>query len=247
MGFYNVPLGMTAVVQDTQTQVFNGDADEVLTSLFRLASVAVDSSNTPTTTILAGNCATLDDNGEAVIYDGDGYNGVVGVFHQNVSTLNAAGTAVDKSIPIAVGGFVKTEQLEDSSFDAYAKLWALNFTLDKNQGAAFVPTPFATVQAAADKTLTSADNGKLIVVANGKKATLPTIAHGLGFVIAAGGASCTVAGYANIQICDKNLSSYSDGTTLTGTLGSILYVRAEYNAGTLAWFCEPHGSWVWAS
>lgn len=209
-------------------------------------STAVDAGNTPTTTLRAGlvmGKKTAD--GLYYQYDKDGVDGTentVGILYDFHSTLNAVGTAVDKSGSLLLlSGLVKEASCINLDERAKKILWAQGMLFDEHpilQAAGF-PTSQEDVSGTA-LTVVAADNGREFIKTAGAAVTftLPTIAVGLEFWFTSNQdvnlIIVSAAGNDIVTIGDAAASTITHSTA-GDLIGARSHFVAKYYGTTLRW------------
>ncbi len=214
-----------------------------------LASNAADAGNTPTTDIRAGLLLGKDTTtGKLEEWDTtqtDGTENLFGVNPVLVSNLDPYGTARDvQCTPIIKAPLVAGSLLIKGSalvghadeFVARAALANMGCLLDDDVGNLKAGTR-RQVQLNGDTTLTSADNGSVLVCHTADAAiTLPTIVRGLKFeAIMCADQELSIIGSDNIQLPEDTTANSVTFTTSGEQVGCHVIVEAVLNNATLAW------------
>lgn len=244
--------GYTALVEsgewDGLWNAFNNEK-HLLTQRVTVDSTAVDSGNTPTTTLRAGTImAKKDSDGNYYPYDPDATDGTQnarGVLGFQLPMTGPTGTVQDKGIPLIVRANMQVAELHNYDAQAGRQLTQLGFILDAPAGANSLPIPGMTVYGDGG-TVTAAQNGSLFQAAGAAAFTLPTIAVGLAYEFyqtADADMSIASAGSLDNIVADGDATADSVAfSTSSHKIGSHARFVARYNAaGALRWYFSNLG------
>ena len=240
--------GFTSIVESREAELFfqnHGGERNVVTRQVTVDSTAVDSGNTPTTTLRAGLVMGIKtSDGNAYAYDPDGTDGTenpVGVLETSVNMLNEQGTAVDRSANLVIRANFKEVDLINLDEHAKTVLSQLGSIFDQFPQNVHLPWPTTTEHVTASLTVTASDNGRMFIVDGATLQvdfTLPTKAKGLAFwFFNTDDVDMRVVGAGNdiITINDDAASSveYATGSQ---KIGSFCKVWCDYHGANLKWF-----------
>lgn len=246
------PAGFTVLRESEEIELLaagdggeRGASTHASTAFAKLKSTSTDATNTPTTTIRAGNLlATKASDGLQYPYSAaatDGTQNVVGVLPKHVNMLRN-GVAADKPIDggMLTGGLLRFDQLVGSDKNVEETLIRRGFrniNADANTG--FLLHPRGTLVKGADYTVLAADHGLLLVATAAVNFTLPTLANGLCFMFhQAADANLVITAAADkISYADAGGAAATSLTFSTANkkMGSTVIMRATYLNGTLLW------------
>jgi len=195
--------GMGTPVESSDTEIFAGRIDDIILKGIVIDSTAVDSGNTPTTTLRRGlPMGKITSTGQYGNYDPTATDGralCLGLLYQEVNMLDSSGAAADKAGRLVVWAFdIKAAQCP-ATLDALARrqlagrIWFDDDNWQSGNGGAFS----TVVAKTANYTVLPADNNALFTNQGAVGAvtfTLPTIARGLRYrFFAEAGQALTVA------------------------------------------------------
>lgn len=249
--------GFTSIAETVEWAGYMSEPGRQRSSLYAtgiIDSTAVDSGNTPTTTLRGGLVvAKKDSDGNLYAYDADASDGTqiaVGVLDSAWSVLDAYGVAEDKNVHFLRAANIVASTLTGIDHQARAQLWRQGFRFDHSNpdGAAALVHPIGDQIKTGDYTVVAGDNGKCLI-ANGAGAvnfTLPTLnaaALGLSFdFLNAANQNMVITGAANTILYDDTAGGLS--TTLTFStanqkMGARVRIRAiAIGAASFAWAVE---------
>lgn len=247
---YEMP-GMGTPAETTEREFLWGRLDSWQLESIVISSAAVDSGNTPTTTLrrslLLGKVTS---SGEYKEYNPTGTDGsqiVQGILYEGLSTLNAAGSATDKMGRMVIAGNVKAAQL--LLLDAQARRqMSGRFLFDDdlpgklNGSMEFVQEVAKT----ADYTVVAADSGTLFTNTGAVATvnfTLPTLANGLifGFFVVADQTLTVTSAAGDDMVVPNDASADSVSFGSAGDkIGGMVVVRS--NAAGTKWHVEKRSS-----
>lgn len=213
-------------------------------------STAVDSGNTPTTTLRAGTIMAIKaSDGNWYPYDADATDGTQiarGVLPFQLSMIGPLGVVTDKSVPIIVRANFKVAELHNYDAAAGKALIALGCVLDAPAGANALIGPLGYVEKASNYTVVAADNGVCFLATTGAVTfTLPTKAPGLAYefyntvdanmVVSSAGSADDI-----IAIGDAAGDTITFSTS-NQKIGSHCRVVCAYLGGSLKWLASNLG------
>jgi hypothetical protein len=215
--------------------------DQVATKKITLVSSAVDSGNTPTTTLRGGNLmAIADSSGKANTYSADANDGrqiAVGIL-EHYQDMLVNGTATDRFTQMLMHGLVREGELINLDPRAKQQL-GLRFLFDREASpqAGALMHPRGIYRKSANYTVTSGDNGLLFLATAAVTFTLPTKQNGLAFRFAqTADANLVIAGSADIVAKGNAAASSVTFSTASEKIGSQVLVECMYvAAATLKW------------
>lgn len=194
--FFGMTPGQRDISETQEKAVFWGRYEQRINQQIRVSSAAVDAANTPTTTLRAGLVmGRITSSGLYVACDPDGVDGSEvprAVLGDDLSTLNALGTAEVKTPAACIRGPVKASALlvqgvalVGSTFEhaIRAQMARAGFVFDDEwtePGNSLV-VPAREINKAANYTVVAADNGTLFTASAAAVFTLPAVAPGLTF------------------------------------------------------------------
>ena len=245
----NAP-GFQAKIETDEAQVTwagRQGLDLAATRNVTIDSTAVDSGNTPTTTLRAGLLlGVIDATLKAVPYDPDATDGrqiAVGILEKHQDML-VEGVATDRFSQMLVHGLVKESQLINLDARARQQLSG-RFVIDRDRSSAagVLLHPRGVNRKAANYTLTSSDNGLLFLATAAATFTLPTKANGLAFRIAqTADANLVLQGSADIVHKGNAAANTVTFDTAGQKIGSSILVECVYTAdSTLKWLVTNLG------
>ena len=246
----NVP-GVGTQRDSIETQVWwagRHGQDLIATKKVTIDSTAVDSGNTPTTTLRGGNLLALaDSSGKALTYDPDANDGrqiAIGVLEKHQDML-VEGTAADRFTQMLVHGFLKQGELVGLDPRAKQQL-AGRFVFDRDLNASLgvLMHPRGIYRKGANYVVTAADNGLLFLATAAVSFTLPTKQNGLAFrFFQTANADLTIS-TGGSDIIHKNSAAATSVafSTANQKIGSHALVECVYtDTDTLAWIVSNLG------
>lgn len=207
-----------------------------------LASTAVDSGASPTTSLRPGLVVALHGTtGKFLPYDPDANDGTqiaVGILERGQDML-VDGVATDRFTHFLVHGFVKEGELIGLDPRAKGQL-ARRFLFDRDpvNGADALLRPKGVARKSANYTVTAADNGLLFLASAGVTFTLPTKQNGLAFrFVQTADASLVINGGASGVIHKGNAAATTvTFSTTSEKIGSHALVECVFvDTDTLKW------------
>lgn len=241
--------GFTAIKESYEAAVvFTGDNGEkhLVKQFVTLGSAAVDSGNSPTTTLRKGNIVALKtSDSKYYVYDPDATDGTQnakGVLLDNVDMLQD-GTAVDRTVAISIRANLRVADLLNYDAQAGKQLIALGNVLDAPAGAQGLPGPVGIESKAANYTVLAADNGKLFLATAAVTFTLPTAAAGLSFEFRQlADANLVISAATSLNVDGNAGASTVTYSTASHKIGSHVRVDCVYTAtSTLKWIVRNLG------
>lgn len=250
--------GLAAAITSSERNIIwpiaGGGADARYRTV-NIDSTAVDSANTPTTTLRPGLVMGKLSSTQVVDYDPDATDGsqeAVGILTEEVNMLDpSTAAAADRNWRMLVAGGVISAECINLDQQARTKLRAQGFLFDDEAvGGVFSPGMgySRVVPKTADYTVVAADHGTLFTTAGAGAAvdfTLPAIAVGLFF------------GFLNLENQNMVITTPTadDMVGLNGTqfdtltfstsnekIGAYVDVFSMYDGGTLRWVVRNHCS-----
>ena len=229
--------------EETQVWVVGWHGETQLsTKSYEIKSSAVDSGNTPTTTIRGGNIMVTPSTGTGLVpYSANKSGRIEGVMPYHFDMLGEDGTAIAKWTPLLVSGKLDHSKIIGGNRALYARLAAMGFTFSDPKVAAgafseWVEENYQNANTAV--TLTADDHGTLYKLqpTSTKAFTLPTAVEGLkfGFINHSSASNVTVE-QAGAE------TFYGSNTVLTLAPNANCIVRCIDLNGTLAWEVEDRG------
>ena len=245
----NVP-GVGTQQDAADTQVWwagRHGQDLIATKKVTIDSTAVDSGNTPTTTLRGGNVmALVDATGKALTYDPDANDGrqiAMGILEKHQSML-VDGMASDRFTQMLVHGLLKQGELVGLDPRAKQQL-AGRFVFDRDLAASLgvLMHPRGIYRKAANYTVTAADNGLLFLATAAVSFTLPTKQNGLAFrFFQTANADLTIASSGDLIHKNSAAASSVAFSTASQKIGSHVLVECVYiDTDTLAWIVSNLG------
>lgn len=246
----NAP-GFTSRIDTEETEIrasVEGNNNPVVTAFVTIDSTAVDSGNTPTTTIRGGTIMAIKaSDGNAYPYDPDGTDGTqnpVGILEKAQSMLQN-GVAADRYTKIMVQGVVKESELKNFDKHAGAVLAKIGIKVISESGASDPPNwaafdaPVGWETKSANYTVVAADNGKRFLATAAVNFTLPTIAHGLSFeFLNTADTNMVITGSSNILAKNNAAADTLTFSTASNKIGARVRVEAQYVGASLKWVVE---------
>lgn len=245
MSFQNshVP-GFRAARWSGVSQIYRAGIDgetQITQNAVILDGDAVDSGNTPTTT-LRGGCIILkrDSDGKGIKYATGTAGVIAGILPAHQTMLDdQGGLTVDKWVPLFTGGLIREDELVDSNHYLLARLHAMGFKFTDPQLTASV-NAFTPILQETPVTLTEADHGRLYESTVDVTITLPaTPSEGLSYefrtLTTTGGKTITLDGASNIM----GATALTNDTLTLGTGGHIRVTAMPI--GGLKWVVSSYG------
>ncbi|MEX2027385.1 MAG: head decoration protein, partial [Pirellulaceae bacterium] len=221
--------------------------DLVATRRVTIDGAAVDSGNSPTTTLRGGNVlALVDASGKAHTYDPDANDGrqmAVGIL-EHYQNMLVDGAAADRFTQILVHGLVKESELVGLDPRAKQQLGG-RFVFDRDLAASLgvLMHPRGIYRKSANYVVTAADNGLLFLATAAVAFTLPTKQNGLAFrFFQTADNDLTLTGNADVVHKGSAAATSVVFSTAGQKIGSHALVECLYVAdGTLAWVVSNLG------
>ena len=245
----NAPGFQAAIESDDAEVTWSGrhGQDLVATRKITLTSGAIDSGNTPDTTLRGGILlANVDATGKANTYSPDANDGrqiAIGILEKPQSMLQD-GTATDRFTQMLVHGLVKESELINLDPRARQQLGG-RLVLDKEASpqAGVLMHPRGIYRKSANYTVTQADNGLLFLATAAVNFTLPTKVNGLAFRFAqSADANLVISGASDIIALNNAAASSVTFGTAGQKIGSQVLVECLYTTtGTLKWLVTNLG------
>lgn len=248
----NAP-GFETALETEEAQVFRsgrgGQTMVVDSPRVTVLSSSVDAGNTPTTTLRGGNLmALVDASAKANTYSADATDGrqvPVGVLEAHLSMLQQ-GVAADRMTTLVQSGLLKQAELVGSDQQALNVLTRVGFGLDavSPYGGLFLVRHKGVYRKSSNYTVTTSDNGMLLIATAAVNFTLPTKANGLAFeFLQTADANMVITGSTDIVVIGNAAASTVTYSTANQKIGSRIRVQCIYTAaGTLKWIVENLGS-----
>ena len=246
----NAPGFQTAAVEAAESEVLwsgrNGQ-NQVATKKITLISSAVDSGNTPQTTLRGGNLlAIADSSGKANTYSPDANDGrqiAVGILEHHQDML-VSGTATDRFTQMLVHGLVRDSEL--LNYDPRGKQQlGMRFLFDRETSpqAGVLMHPRGSYRKSSNYTVVSGDNGLLFLATAAVNFTLPTKQNGLAFRFAqTADANLVITGAADIIAKGNAAANTVTFSTANEKIGSHVLVECLYTGtGVLKWLVTNLG------
>jgi hypothetical protein len=245
----NAP-GFAAQVEAEESNVLwvgRHGQDLAATRKATIIATAVDSGNTPTTTLRGGNVlAIADGDGKAALYSPDANDGLqiaVGILEKAQDMLQA-GMATDRFTQMLVHGLVKEGELLGLDPRARQQL-GMRMTLDRESSpqAGVLMHPRGIYRKTTNYTVVAADNGLLFLATAAATFTLPTKQNGLAFRFAqTADANLVISGSADLIHKGNAAANTVTFSTASEKIGSHVLVECLYTAaGTLKWLVTNLG------
>jgi len=221
--------------------------DLVATKKIALVSTAVDSGNTPTTTLRGGNLlAIVAATGKVDTYSPDATDGrqiAVGILEKAQDML-VAGVATERFTQMLVHGLVREGDLLNLDARARQQL-GQRFVFDRETSpqAGVLMHPRGIYRKSTNYTVTADDNGLLFLATAAATFTLPTKANGLAFRFAqTADANLVISGSSDIIHKGNAGASSVTFSTSSEKIGSHVLVECVYTAAsTLKWLVTNLG------
>lgn len=222
--------------------------DQVATKRITLISSAVDSGNTPTTTLRGGNLlGILDSGGKANTYSPDANDGrqiAVGILEHNQDML-VNGSAADRFTQMLVSGLVRDNELLNLDPRAKQQL-GMRFLLDREVSpqAGVLMHPRGVYRKSSNYTVSANDNGLLFLATAAVAFTLPTKQNGLAFrFMQTADANLVISGSSDIIAKGNASASTVTFSTASEKIGSHVLVECVYvGTSTLKWLVTNLGA-----
>lgn len=245
----NVP-GLATKTEAEESQVTwagRCGQDLVATRRVTLDSAAVDSGNSPTTTLRGGNVlAFVDASGKAHTYDPDANDGrqmAVGIL-EHYQNMLVDGVAADRFTQILVHGLVKESELVGLDPRAKQQLGS-RFVFDRDLGASLgvLMHPRGIYRKSANYVVTAEDNGLLFLATAAVAFTLPAKQNGLAFrFFQTADNDLTITGSGDIVHKGNAAATSVVFSTAGQKIGSHALVECMYVAdSTLKWVVSNLG------
>lgn len=245
----NAP-GFQAAIEAEETEVtWSGrkGQDLIATRPVSVVSTAVDSGNTPTTTLRGGNLmAIVDASSKIDTYSADANDGrqiAIGVLERHQDML-VSGVATDRFTQVLVHGLVREGELFNLDPRARQQL-GQRFLFDRESSpqAGVLMHPRGIYRKAANYTVTESDNGLLFLATAVVTFTLPIKQNGLAFRFAqAADANLVISGTGSIIHKGNAAANTVTFSTASEKIGSHVLVECIYTAaGTLKWLVTNLG------
>lgn len=241
---YGLP-GIEAATESAEIQPWYGERYEQRFEQGVIKSTVVDAGNTPTTVLRPGLLLARRADKLYYAYDPDGSGDpldaqAVAVLPHSIDMLNSAGTAVDKTAWLLIGGSLIAGNLLLLDAQARGQLMAggkFRFDDDLYSSYAFMGAPRGCYQLITNATLTAAQSGWLFVCTTADcNITLPTIAAGLRYrVLMAANQELVITGSSNIIAGNTVAASTITATTTAEQIGICWQIEAVYVGTTLKW------------
>ncbi len=233
----------------TEKQIWwsgRGGQNQIATRQVTIAATAVDTTNTPTTTLRAGLVLALNSStGKAHAYDptaNDGTQVALGVLERPVEML-VDGVATERFAQVIVQGMLKESELIGLDARGRQQL-APRFLFDRHldQGAGPLMQPRVVRRVSANTNVTADDNGALFVATAAVEFTLPTAANGLAFrFLQSADQNLTIAG-SNLLHRGNAAATQVAFSTSSQKIGSHVLVECLYIAADqLRWVVSNLG------
>ena len=221
--------------------------DLIATKKITIISGAIDSGNTPTSTLRGGNVlAIVAANGKVNTYSPDANDGrqiAVGILEKAQDML-VAGVATDRFTQMLVHGLVREGELLNLDARARQQL-GQRFVFDREVSpqAGVLMHPRGIYRKSANYTVTADDNGLLFLADAAVTFTLPTKENGLAFRFAqTANQNLVIAGASDIIHKGNAAASSVTFSTASEKIGSHVLVECLYTAaGTLRWLVTNLG------
>lgn len=222
--------------------------DLVATRKITLLGAAIDSGNTPATTLRGGNVlAVVDASGKAHTYSPDANDGrqiAVGILEHNQDML-VAGVATDRFTQMLVHGLVRDGELIGLDPRAQQQL-GQRFTFDRvlSPQAGALMHPRGIYRKSSNYTVLATDNGLLFLATAAVTFTLPAKQNGLAFrFVQTADANLVISGAADIIAKGNAAATTVTFSTANEKIGSHVLVECLYvAAGTLKWLVTNLGA-----
>jgi len=254
--------GIDARIQGETYEVHWGKDEQIIKGKGIISSAARDSGNTPTTTLRGGLVlARLTDSGKYVAYSATGANGAgsdraSAILEQGVNLLDYTGTAVDRLMPVLLGGPIRDSQcfgLDGHAKSALSRHFvfedALNEAAAQNYGGLGPPNAlklFSVYASTNTVTLTAEMSGSIFLGNHSTNMiyTLPTLAAGLRYrVINLVDFTVTINGAAGTIVKKNNAAANSVAFVTAGELiGATIDIIANHDA--TKWLTYPAGGFT---
>lgn len=219
----------------------------VATRPVMLDSTCVDSGNTPTTTLRAGNLIAVDDaTGRGFLYDPDAVDGkqvVLGVLEKSVDMLQS-GVATHRLAEVIVAGRIKQSAVQGLDPRARTALAdRIQFDQDWTNGGGQLLLPRSVYRKSTNYTVTAADHGAHFIATAAANFTLPTKQNGLSFRFTQiADANMAVIGSSDLVVVNNASASSVTCQTSSQKIGSQILVECVYTAAsTLKWIVTNLG------
>jgi hypothetical protein len=242
--------GFAAQVEAEETNVLwvgRHGQDLAATRKVTIVSSAVDSGNTPSTTLRGGNVlAVVDSSGKLNTYSADATDGrqiAVGILEKPQDML-VGGSATDRFTQMLVHGLVKEGEVLGLDARARQQLgMRMTFDRESSPQAGVLMHPRGIYRKSANYTVVAADNGLLFLATAAVTFTLPTKENGLAFrFVQTADANLVISGSGDIVHKNSAAADTVTFSTAGEKLGSHVLVECLYTAaGTLKWLVSNLG------
>ena len=245
----NVPGFQTKQESEEKQIVWSGPKgqDLVATKKVVIDSTAVDSGNSPTTTLRGGLVVAIkDSDGNIYPYDADANDGTqipYGILAKHQDML-VDGVATDRFATVLVHGLVRQNELvgiDQRSRDVLGGRFV--FDRDFHASTGLLLTPRGVYRKTTNYTVLSTDTGLLFVATAAANFTLPTKANGLAFrIMQSADANLVITGSADIIHKGNAAANTVTFSTASEKIGSHVLVECIYTAdSTLKWLVSNLG------
>ena len=221
--------------------------DLVATKSITLLGTAVDTGNTPNTTLRGGNLlAVVDATGKIDTYSPDATDGrqiAVGIL-EHAQDMLMGGVATDRFTQMLVHGLVRESELLNLDVRAKQQL-GQRFLFDRETSpqAGVLMHPRGVYRKSTNYTVLAADNGLLFLATAAATFTLPTKQNGLAFrFLQTADANLVISGSADIIHKNNAAANTVTFSTASEKIGSHVLVECVYTAAsTLKWIVSNLG------
>jgi hypothetical protein len=221
--------------------------DLVATRKVTVVSSAVDSGNTPTTTLRGGNVlALVDASGKVNTYSPDATDGrqiAIGIL-EHYQDMLVSGVATDRFTQMLVHGLVREGELVGLDPRAKQQL-GQRFVFDRENSpqAGVLMHPRGIYRKGSNYTVTADDNGLLFLATAAVTFTLPTKQNGLAYRFAqTADSNLVISGSGSIIHKGNAAANTVTFSTANEKIGSHVLVECLYTAaGTLKWLVSNLG------
>jgi hypothetical protein len=246
----NAP-GFQAAIEAQEAEILwsgRKGQDLAATKKVALLSSAIDSGNTPTTTLRGGNLlGIVDSSGKLNTYSPDATDGrqiAVGIL-EHAQDMLVNGVATDRFTQMLVHGLVRESELLNLDPRAKQQL-GQRFFFDKETSpqAGVLMHPRGVYRKSSNYTLTPSDNGLLFLATAAVNFTLPSKQNGLAFRFAqTADANLVITGSADIIAKGNAAATTVTFSTANEKIGSQVLVECVYvGTGTLKWLVTNLGA-----
>jgi hypothetical protein len=222
--------------------------DLAATKKITLLSSAVDSGNTPTTTLRGGNVlAIVDGIGKANTYSPDANDGrqiALGIL-EHAQDMLLSGVATDRFTQMLVHGLVRETELLNLDPRAKQQL-GQRFFFDRESSpqAGVLMHPRGIYRKSSNYTVTASDNGLLFLATAAVNFTLPSKQNGLAYrFVQTADANLVITGSADLIAKGNAGATTVTFSTASEKIGSQVLVECVYvGTGTLKWLVTNLGA-----